>query len=254
MAHLDTAKRHFDEDMTRSRALIDHGNAQQPSALQSDIFRAGWMMAVGASDAYFSDAYGDLLSRTLRAKDVQRAVVIPDRLNNLRVPVITVLHGTHDGWRWRMAARELMSQENVLALDKIRGLFNQFFEDGNKLLNKDTIGPLILHKDAKVRIFGVSATDYRRIAVPADQERTRKEATASMFDRYEVIFQRRHDCIHNCDRPKYVLQDLTFDQAGKAHQDISFLIERCHEALKVEFPKYLERVGFNAATRQRVLQ
>lgn len=28
------------------------------------------MMAVGACDAYFSDAYADLISRTLRAKEL----------------------------------------------------------------------------------------------------------------------------------------------------------------------------------------
>jgi hypothetical protein len=87
------------------------------------------MMAVGASDAYFCDAYGDLLARALRAKSIQPGVQIPDRLNNLKVPVITVLSGTHEGWRWRMAARELIEKENVLALKKIRELFNHFLSE-----------------------------------------------------------------------------------------------------------------------------
>src|SRR5205085_2858803 len=124
---LNTPKRHFEEDLSRARKILAHARTLNPDVLQHDVLRAAWMMAVGASDAYFCDAYGDLLARTLRAKGIETAVVIPDRLNNLKVPVIAVLRGTHEGWRWRMAARELIEKENVLSLDKIRNLFNHFF-------------------------------------------------------------------------------------------------------------------------------
>ena len=36
-------------------------------------------MAVGACDAYFADAYADLISRAIRAKELQTAIDIPDR-------------------------------------------------------------------------------------------------------------------------------------------------------------------------------
>ena len=62
------------------------------------------MMAVGASDAYFCDAYADLIARTLQAKQLQPTVTIPDRLSKLKVPVIAVIRQAEGGWRWRMAA------------------------------------------------------------------------------------------------------------------------------------------------------
>jgi hypothetical protein len=83
---LVTAKAHFDQDIVRSRALHTHSAGMAAGVLKDDVLRAAWMMAVGASDAYFSDAYADLISRALRAKELQPAIGIPDRLNNLLMP------------------------------------------------------------------------------------------------------------------------------------------------------------------------
>lgn len=98
---LTTAIRHFGQDIARSRALLQHSVAMPAGPVKDDIMRAAWMMAVGACDAYFSDAYGDLISRVLRAKDLQRGVNIPDRLNRLKVPVLAVIRQAGGGWRWR---------------------------------------------------------------------------------------------------------------------------------------------------------
>jgi hypothetical protein len=251
---LQTAKRHFDEDLARARALLAHARTLPADTLQHDILRASWMMAVGASDAYFSDAYGDLLARTLRAKGIQPAVTFPDRLNNLKVPVIAVLRDGHEGWRWRMAARELIEEENVLSLEKIKKLFNHFFRDGHKILNMDTIEMLILHRDAKSRMFGITPTQYRALTVAADINKAKKAAVKHMEDHFEVIFQRRHDCIHNCDRPKLALQSITPESVQKAIDDIHFLVARCKDAFTNEFPNYLAGLGFNSVTRNRVTQ
>jgi len=91
---LETAKQHFDEDIQRASRLLDHAGTLAAGLLQDDVLRSVWMMTVGACDAYFCDAYADLIARTLRAKDVQPAVQLPDRLNNLRVPVIAVIRNT----------------------------------------------------------------------------------------------------------------------------------------------------------------
>src|SRR5260221_3254779 len=130
---LDNTKAQFVENTVRANALVVHAQAQPNGILRDDILRAAWMMAVGACDTYFADAYADLISRALRAKDLQPAIQIPDRLNNLRVPVTAVLRQAHGGWRWRMAARELVEDENVLSLDKIKKLFNHFFRPNSKL-------------------------------------------------------------------------------------------------------------------------
>ena len=127
MPILVTAKQHFDQDAARARALLAHAIREAPVELRNDIMRAAWMMAVGASDAYFCDAYADLLSRTLQAKQLQPAVDLPDRLLSLKVPIISVVReAATDKWRWRMAARALIEDQSVLSLESIRKLFNQF--------------------------------------------------------------------------------------------------------------------------------
>jgi hypothetical protein len=212
------------------------------------------MMAVGACDAYFCDAYGDLIARTLRAKSLQPAVPMPDRLNNLRVPVIAILSGTHEGWRWRMAARELIEDENVLSLEKVRKLFNHFFRTGQKILNQETIELMVLHTDARSRLFGITATAYRRLSTPAQRAAEKRNALAHFEAHFESIFQRRHDCIHNCDRPKIALQPITDTRVEKTIQDIAFLVFRCHEAFLREFQTYLTDLGFSAVVRNQVCQ
>lgn len=248
---LDTAKTHFDQDIARARALLMHAQGLPLGMLADDILRAAWMMGVGACDAYFSDAYADLISRTLRAKDLQPAVTIPDRLNNLKVPVTAILRQAHGGWRWRMAARELIESENVLSLEKVRSLFNHFFRRGHKLLNQDTIERWILHPQAKSRLFGLTPTQYR--ARPAaDKAQAKKDAIEQFELHFEEIFQRRHDCIHNCDRPKIAVQQIQATAVMKKLQDIEFLVYRCHEAFLTEYPTYLNGLGFSAPTRNQV--
>jgi hypothetical protein len=249
---LQTPKHHFDEDLARARALLAHARTLPVEMLQGDILRSAWMMSVGALDAYFSDAYGDLLARTLRAKDIEPAVAIPDRLNNLKVPVIAVLSGRHEGWRWRMAARELIEKENVLSLAKIRDLFNHFFRKTHRILHLQTVETLITHRDAKSRMFGITATAYR--ALPAgDKTKANTDAVAHMEEHFEELFQRRHDCIHNCDRPKIALQGITPENVQKAIDDVDFLVGRCHDGFMIEFPIYLTNLRFSAVTRNRVL-
>lgn len=138
MAILQTAKAHFDTDLVRARTLMN--SAVAVPACEDDMLRSALMFAVGACDAYFADAYADLISRVLRAKELQPAIALPDRLNNLRMPVTAILRPTSmPGWRWRMAARELVEKENVLSFEQIRGLFNQFFPKKQGLLSRDRI-------------------------------------------------------------------------------------------------------------------
>ena len=248
---LRAAKQHFDEDIGRATALLTHVRGLPAGTLRDDILRAAWMMAVGACDAYFCDAYGDLIARTLRAKELQPDINIPDRLNNLRVPVIAVIGQGHGGWRWRMAARQLIEDENVLSLEKIRKLFNHFFRNNYKIIAEQTIGNWITHRQAKVRHFGITRTAYRARTGSA-KNRAKKDALQKFHDCFEQIFQRRHDCIHNCDRPKMALQPISDGAVVKRIQDVTFLVERCHEALIAEFPRYLRHLGFSGATRNRV--
>ena len=250
---LTTAKSHFDSDIARATALCSHASQQTAGVLRDDITRAAWMMAVGASDAYFCDAYADLIARTLQAKSLEPAIQIPDRLSKLKVPVIAVIRQAQGGWRWRMAARELIEDESVLSLEEIKGLFNHFFRKTHKLLNVATLEPWILHADSRMRRFGITPTQYR--ALPAADKGTARESALTQFeDHYDDLFQRRHDCIHNCDRPKYALQSITHTKVEKVIEDMEFLVGRCHAALLDEFSRYLTTLGFSTITRNQVTQ
>ena len=84
---LVTALNHFNEDIQRAREILQHALPLPHDRLRDDLLRASWMMAVGALDAYFCDAYGDMIARTIRAKISQPSVNIPDRIKNLKIPV-----------------------------------------------------------------------------------------------------------------------------------------------------------------------
>lgn len=182
---------------------------------------------------------------------MEPAVVLPNRLNDLKLPVTAVLSQSRGGWRWRMAARELIEDENVLSLQKIRQLFNHFFRINQKLLNKDSLEAWILHRDARSRLFGITAAQYRAIPNP-QKTHAREKAMEHLQEHFNGIFQRRHDCIHNCDRPKVALQSVGDVTVEKKLYDIEFLVTRCQEAFLLEFPEYLRICGFGAVTRNRV--
>ncbi|MCY4486575.1 MAG: hypothetical protein OXF11_05590 [Deltaproteobacteria bacterium] len=245
---LVTARKHFDEDKQRARLLTSHASDLEQGLLKDDVLRSAWMIAVGASDAYFCDAYADLVARTLRAKDSEPNIELPHRLGSLQVPVTAVIRES-SGWRWRMAARGLMERENVLSIDRIKELFNHFFDEQRKLMNPTTIEPWILHKDSRQRLWGFSKTTYRR---GNDKPAACRAAVRKFGERMSNIFQRRHDCIHNCDRPKAALQQTSVAGVKKAIEDIEFLVNRCHEAFVNEFPEYIGRCGFSGATKNAV--
>ena len=247
---LATAKSHFDEDIGRARALLDHAAAQPAGLLRDDISRSAWMLAVGACDAFFSDAYADLIARTLRAKDLQPGVALPDRLNNLKVPVIAIVRRA-DGWRWRMAARELIESENVLSLDKIKKLFNHFFRQTHKLLNESSIEAWILSPNSRQRLFGITSGAYNGLTNDG-KSKARKRAIEKIEERMTMIFQRRHDCIHNCDRPRTALTGINVTTVEKVIEDIQFLVTQSCDAIRAEFPEYLRTCGFDGVARNQV--
>ena len=71
-----------------------------------------------------------------------------------------------------------------------------------------------------------------------------------MTGRFRTIIQRRHDCIHNCDRPKVAPQAL--DRAGTVRnviRDVRFLVTRCDAHVEQEFGEWMRiDCGFSNAT------
>jgi len=68
-------------------------------------------------------------------------------------------------------------------------------------------------------------------------------------ERFGTIFRRRHDCIHNCDRPRMSPQPMDKGRTVvKAIQDVQYLVFRCDEHINVEFREFLIGIGCSATT------
>lgn len=206
------------------------------------------MFAVGALDAYYCDAYTDLIAATASSKSRQSAIVLPDWFYEIKFPIRAILEEyDYANWRWRMAARKMMERENVTKLATIQSLFNRFFRKGRRFFF-DLLDAWISRPDARIRLFGVSRVDYLAMN-DADKHKARENARDQFEDRFRAIFQRRHDCIHNCDRPRMSPQPL--DKGGtvlKVVQDVAYLVERSDEHINFEFRQFLSDVGCSAAT------
>lgn len=256
MPLLQTPNKHFSDDISRAFELIDHAGTLQGSILRDDIARASWTMSVGAVDAFFCDAYADLCARALQAKQIQHSVKLTDRILGLRVPAIAAIRpAPTDNWRWRMVARGIIEKQSVLSLKEIKDLFNGFCRGGHKVFCSSNFDSWIVHRDARQRVFGITASDYSRLAGSAKAHQ--REKSRDRFDtRYSQIFQRRHDCVHNCDRPKVAVNGagLSGAQVSKIIDDLCFLVARFSEVITDEFPCWLSSLGAEAVTCRRVLQ
>lgn len=154
-----TALAHFKEDIRRARAIVAHSDPLPQTTdtermLRSDLLRSACMFAVGALDAYFCDAYTDVVAATIISKSRHPAMTLPDFFEKIEFPVKSILesYARNTNWRWRMAARKMMARENVLKLDRIQSLFNSFFRDGHRLYG-DVMDAWIVHPNARKRMF-----------------------------------------------------------------------------------------------------
>ncbi len=251
-----TPKAHFDEDISRAASLVDVAKSL-PAAndserlIRDDVLRSAWMFAVGAMDAYFCDAYISLLARSLRGKNLQSTVSLPKSICATKIPVGAILaaYENRPNWRWRMAARQLMAKDNVLSLDKVKKLFNPFCRDNQKLFG-NVVDTWSLLPGATAHLFGVAPAAYAAVAAGKPKTDARKAALKAMTRRLGDVIQRRHDCIHNCDRPKNAPQIIASPGAVKnVIRDIRFLVGNCDTHIDIEFGLFLGRIGCNAVTR-----
>jgi hypothetical protein len=248
-----TALAHFREDLDRARTIAAHADALPVTTpteqlLRSDLLRSAWMFAVGALDAYFCDAYTDVVAASIISKNRHLPMTLPDFFYDIKFPVRSILEAypVNVNWRWRMAARKMMERENILSLDEVKKLFNKFFRDGHKFFG-DLLDNWMRHPQSKRRLFGITPPAYAPGSA-ADQDRARRLANNQMNERFGNIIQRRHDCIHNCDRPKIAPQPLA--KAGtvmKVIEDVEFLVNRCDEHVTTEFRQFLLDCGCPAA-------
>jgi len=239
-----TALKHFAEDISRARAILAHADplptgTDAEHLLRSDLLRTAWMFAVGALDAYFCDAYTDIVAAAIIAKTRQKNITLPDFFYEIKFPVRAIVEDyENENWRWRMAARKMMERENVLTCPTIQKLFNKFFRKGQKFF-QEVLDAWIRHPRARVRLFGITGAAYQKLT-DREKDQARRDATEQLEDRFAEIFQRRHDCIHNCDRPRVSPQPLSKQRTVlKVVEDIEFLVTRCDEHITAEFKQFL---------------
>lgn len=217
--------------------------------LRSDLLRSSWMFAVGALDAYFCDAYSDIVAATIISKSRHPAMALPDFFYEIKFPVRAIIeqYDNNANWRWRMAARRMMDRENVLSLKTIQALFNKFFRNGLRFFSQ-LMPHWIVHPHAKRRMFGITAKRYAGLSTPAESNAAHAAASEKLEDRMSSIFQRRHDCIHNCDRPRVSPQPIAAkDVVDSMIEDVEFLVYRCDEHVNSEFRAFLLGCGCPAA-------
>ncbi|MBV9122223.1 MAG: hypothetical protein JO112_02540 [Planctomycetes bacterium] len=248
-----TAISHFQQDLGRARAIAAHADplphgTPAEQLLRSDLWRSAWMFGVGALDAYFCDAYTDIVAATIIAKSRHPALILPEFFHDIRFPVRAILepYANNINWRWRMAARKMMERENVLSLATVQTLFNKFFRSGQRFF-REVLPTWIYHPDSRRRVFGITAARFN--ALPANlRGQAVADAQARLEERFREIFQRRHDCIHNCDRPRVKPQPLTAGNVVlRVLEDVEFLVRRCNDHINLEFRHFLLGMGCPAA-------
>src|SRR5438093_7247905 len=117
-----TAVQYFKDDISRAEAIRAHADTlptgtEPEQLLRSDLLRSAWMFAVGALDAYFCDAYTDVVAATANSKSRQPTIILPEWVYDIKFPIRAVLEEYDNAnWRWRMAARKMMARENVISL------------------------------------------------------------------------------------------------------------------------------------------
>lgn len=220
------ARNHFNEDILRSEALAVHAAslpAATPGLLVTDLNRQAVASAVGAMDAYLCDAYVDLLTGALSRARAGTAP-LPDGYRTERLPAgpLLAVYNARPNWGLRMAARGLMDRDNMLQTTRIKGMFNPALEANHKLW----VGLMPTYLGlARKRLTGARTLaevmalggNHRKKAIAAAQ--------SAMMERIGDIVQRRHDIVHNCDRPKQAITAITPTQAKWMVADIRSFVE-----------------------------
>ena len=209
-----TARKHFEEDIKRAREIAQHSSKRRAS-LREDLWRWAWVVAIGALDAYLCDAYVDILCAQLRAYNTGQLDSLPAAYARVNLPAGEVLkagrYTSRGNWALRMAARKVMAEENMLQLSRVPDMFNPALPQGYKLRDGSAIEAFV--EASPKRLVGLTASEYRAKMLNGGtqdrKDKVRKSVWNAMVAELGKRIQRRHDIVHNCDRPKEVCLDVT---------------------------------------------
>jgi hypothetical protein len=213
-----TARAHFDQDIARAEALLATSQINAiPPAVSVDIRRHAVAAAVGAMDAYLCDAYVDLLTVWLRHAQLTGAA-LPSAYGKEMLPAgpLVAAYANRPAWGLRMAARGRMEKDNMLQLGRVKDSFNPALPNGCKLWADVVPDYIALNRK---RLARYSAAEYA--ALPANSlPEAKRQVAAHALKRMGSIVQRRHDVVHNCDRPKQALTALRHNAARDMIRDV----------------------------------
>jgi hypothetical protein len=231
---------------------------ERKARARDDVLRAAWLLTVGAMDAYFCDTYADLVACTLitaqRQGEEGKPLALPEAVRQITVPVVALFdsYPKRGNWRWRMTAREMMARANFLSIfNRVDSTLNLFLPSQQRLLKAPMLDPWLKRSDATARLLGVAPAAYASMS-PSQQSNARKRARERLGQRIGAIVQRRHDCAHECDRPKVSPQPIDDGQVALALADVAFFVERCHEHVDIFYPLFLHQCGASKANVRKV--
>jgi len=179
--------------------------------------RVAVAFGVGALDAYLCDAFTDTLARCLKSCR-RKGQSPPKGYAELELPIGPLMtdYAVRHNWGLRMAARALMERDNLLRLGRLPDLLNPALPTGHKLWND--LARDFVDLDRK-RLAGLRKSPYAALTGKAKSKGPGRVSTA-VLQRMGEIVQRRHDVVHNCDRPKTAKQRISLPQAKKMLQDV----------------------------------
>lgn len=148
---------------------------------------------------------------------------LPTGYAKLAIPAGPLLssYKSRPNWGLRMSARAMMEKDNLLQLARIKELLNPALPASQKLWLD--LAPTFIALDCK-RLTGVRAATYNALG-PHDRAEARKKASAAVLRRLGVIVQRRHDVVHNCDRPKNAPQPMKPGSAKNVLTDLKSFVD-----------------------------
>jgi hypothetical protein len=195
--------------------------SQTDLELGTDVARTAVAFGVGALDAYLCDAFADTLARCLKLCR-RNGSSVPTGYAKLTLPVGPLFtdYAVRSNWGLRMATRALMERDNLLQLRRLKELFNPALPPGQRLWAD--IGGKYVVLDRK-RLTGIRKSQYDALTGPA-RSKAPARATSAVLKRMGEIVQRRHDIVHNCDRPKVAKQSLSLSKAKGMLTDIEDFI------------------------------
>jgi hypothetical protein len=139
---------------------------------------------------------------------------------------------------------EKRSMQKMVVIGQQFALFTSpagFFEPAN-------LDRVIADPASQARVWGANHRAYLAlnpgIPAQANHMQAARDACKDSCEMYfQGLIQRRHDCIHNCDRPNIALQRITSSSVTVVLDDIQMLISEHERWINVQFPIWLARQG-----------